>query len=237
MKDKISNVLRFDKVTSDQIGTYQCIARNSLGSDTVQFDVTVKDPAFVVSVKLEEEKSVRERSATISCVVKGSPLPQISWFNWDLLVLSTDKVDLETFDSKTSNILLDSKGQQVSEYDLRRLREKFYAKLSMQEHNLRLDMIFENGNSADFNNFKCEAKNMHGVSEKEIQIDEATQKKLLRFTDGRGDDVNHDVQFGEQLDLNCEIESLSKSNVRWIFVSFREVFCLLIIFYYQSTEW
>ena len=212
-------VLRFDKVTSDRSGTYQCIARNSLGSESIQFDVMVKDPAFVISAKLEEQKSVREHSATISCVVKGSPVPTVSWFNADLLVVSTDKVDSAAFVTTTSNILLDSKGNQVSEYELRRLRENFHAKLSREENNLRLDLIYKNGNSVDFRSFKCKAENLHGVSEKVIQIDDSIHEKLLRFTDGRGDEVNHNVQLGEKLDLNCEIESPSKANVRWIFVS------------------
>jgi hypothetical protein len=220
IEGKNTKILELGKASSYKSGFYQCIGQNAFGQEQIQFTVLVKDPAVVISaVEVEEENSIDDETLRISCIVKGNPLPKVSWVTEQSVLSSTDRLDLEDLFKKSPVIYLDSRGN-LQRYSNFRSRESFQAQLSKEgESLLRFDLIFKDKFSVNLANLKCEAENVHGKDEKAITLKEPVEERTLKFIDGKGEEVQLDVQFGKQIDLNCAIERPMRTEVRWIVVS------------------
>jgi hypothetical protein len=221
IEDQHSRFLSLGAMTSDQAGTYQCIARSSLGSAKVEFEVTVKDPSAIISATLLESNRVDDHTATVSCVASGSPMPHVSWLDGKEAVVSTDQLNLEKTFARSSIVYLNAAGTEIKPHEVYKLRENFHAEITKENGHVRLDVVFKSKTSVNLRNFKCKAENIHGVKIEDIQLDDLLHSKPLKFTNGKGDEVRLETEVGQTLELDCKVESSSDALVRWVFVSMK----------------
>lgn len=234
MFQQSSKFLRLSEISSEQSGTYKCVARNTLGSETVEFLVTIKEQASILSASKLVSNEINDRTVTVSCVAKGSPLPKVSWFDGDTLIVSTEKLNINKIFQNVLFVYLNTQGEQIKPHEVYRLNEKFHAELSKEDENVRLDVVFKNKNSIDFKNLNCKAENFNASKPQNIKLDELEEIKSIRFSDEKGDDVRHEVQLGQQLELNCKVKAESKVSVRWIFVSLQIYFYKNLFKYFKT---
>jgi hypothetical protein len=220
LHDETSKFLPLGKLTSKKDGSYECHVRNSMGSEKVEFQVTVKELPSILSAGKVETNEASDQTATISCIVKGNPMPTVTWFDRDLVVVSTEKINLTKSFARYPIVYLNMNGKEIEPHEIYKINEKFYAQVkSESEGTVRLNVVYKSKYSEDFSNFKCEAENIHGLTKKQVIVDQKELEKPLRFTDDRNGDINVESEVGERVELNCEVESSSASTVRWIFVS------------------
>ncbi|XP_053737549.1 hemicentin-1 isoform X1 [Synchiropus splendidus] len=73
-------VLRISRAQVSDGGTYTCVASNRAGVDNRHFKIEVHVPPVVDGVgSVEDVTVVRGNSASLVCVVDGSPAPTVSW--------------------------------------------------------------------------------------------------------------------------------------------------------------
>ncbi|KAM3729054.1 Hemicentin-1 [Dirofilaria immitis] len=67
-------------IQKDSEGTYTCVARNSAGQATQEFDVIVVVPPSIIGKVVEYISIVEDESLELECDFEADPIPDIQWF-------------------------------------------------------------------------------------------------------------------------------------------------------------
>ena len=90
--------LTISGTTTKQSGLYRCVATNKLGKAEHSAQVTINEkmepPKFTTKLS---NKDVKEgQKCTMTCQVKGKPLPELTWFKGDAPLEFTENVHVDT---------------------------------------------------------------------------------------------------------------------------------------------
>ncbi|XP_021053028.1 hemicentin-1 [Mus pahari] len=73
-------MLRLMQTRPEDAGQYTCIVRNAAGEDRKMFGLSVLVPPHIVGESTLEDVKIKEKqSVTLTCEVRGNPVPQITW--------------------------------------------------------------------------------------------------------------------------------------------------------------
>ncbi|XP_011246353.1 hemicentin-1 isoform X3 [Mus musculus] len=73
-------MLRLMQTRPEDAGQYTCIVRNAAGEDRKMFGLSVLVPPHIVGENTLEDVKIKEKqSVTLTCEVRGNPVPQITW--------------------------------------------------------------------------------------------------------------------------------------------------------------
>lgn len=223
------NQLEFKSLTAKNDGVYKCEVSNAFGTQSKTFKLSVKDPAKVITVEEEtndyEDNETFDETLTVSCVVKGHPMPEVSWSTSKSELFSTKKMNLEKHFARSSGmeIFTNAQGRPVNQFQVGK-GEYYFHLMQTDEGYLRINFVFNNRKSIDLNELFCKAKNIHGEDENSIKLEGSGAKEFIRFDDNGGSEVHRNVKLNTNLDLKCNIEGFPKPSIRWTFVSFHSEF-------------
>lgn len=209
--------LVINSLTHDNSGTYECVARNALGSQSISFTVTVKEAAKVLSATEKvEEVGFEDETTTLSCIAQGHPWPNIYWSDEGNILASTENLDLpKLFVGSQNYVVMDARGKVYKFFNPYKSKEKYYTQLmKLEGGSLRFEIIVIDKKFVDVTKLKCKAENIHGMDEKPVNL----QQKPLRFVDEKDSDVKKLVQLDDDMELDCDIKGLPKPSIEWTFV-------------------
>lgn len=208
-------------LSPENIGSYKCTGINSRGSESIKFEVSLKEQAVVIKAE-EVSENIFGDQMRLTCTVKGFPLPKISWSNKNSVLSTTDGVDVKEVltRSQISVVYLNQRGVEMKDDDFDRFvssADQYYSAFSKLDGiSWKFDIIFKEKSSVFSNAFVCSAENAHGQDKKEVEI---KSSETLTFADGKGVEVYHTVGLSQKLDLECQIEGTPQPEIRWSFVS------------------
>lgn len=233
ISEETSENLVIKNISYSKSGNYKCNGENIYGVESIEFFVSLKEPAKIM--KAEEVNLKQGDFVSISCVVKGRPLPNIIWTDERSVLASSLNSNMRArFDrSPLSSIYFNEYGQEVSysdTEDLVKSKFNFFSKLTnINENTLKLDMTFKKKYIDGLGTLKCSAENDKGAEEKELV------KKFIRFNDRVGSKLSYNAVLEESLILECNIIGNPKPKITWKFVS--KFFCasgiLSLVFIYD----
>lgn len=153
---------------------------------------------------------------TLSCVVKGQPLPEVSWSDGKIVFSSTERTNVSEIFAKSNHtvVYLDNTGYQPHD----KLKDQYHSTISSLGYGyLKLETTFKDRNIFAPNVFKCITKNAYGNDERDIKIE---LKNFIRFADGKSLEIRQTVELNDRLDFECDIEGDPRPTIRWSLVSF-----------------
>ncbi|XP_052788091.1 hemicentin-1-like [Mya arenaria] len=87
--------LRLKQAKLDDAATFQCVAENKAGSDSVDFNLRVLVPARIDGRRLHTNPKVKQSSdLSITCPVTGVPPPEVTWFKDGEPISSEGRADV-----------------------------------------------------------------------------------------------------------------------------------------------
>lgn len=177
-------ILNLTNLTSSESATYKCLGKNELGSKAIEYLVNVLETAQVNSISPEIKLILdKDKSATLSCTVRGNPMPVVAWIHNGKALASTSKLNIQKMfaqltDGK-SGISLPKNPFQVS------IHSNLH-KIGID--GLQLDLVFEKIHNNVAGKYSCYTFNAVGQDEKNTQVlvyglwKEVWKKTILSFT-------------------------------------------------------
>jgi hypothetical protein len=217
--DETDNHLEIDKISIEDDGNYKCIGKNSWGKETIDFHVSVMQQAKVLEAT-EDQKIVRnENSMKLSCLVRGNPMPIVSWISNGHILSTTSKLNLEKIlkTVQDSTVYFNGFGNSISYLDPFRLKqsnEKFYSQLTkVDEKTLKLEIVFRNRDQKAAGKYQCYAYNALGRDEKILDV--KVQQKP--FVNEKQSLKMHETEVLENLSLFlvCLISGTPSPRISW----------------------
>lgn len=211
--------MEIKKLTPIDDGAYKCIGKNSWGGESIEFHVSVMEAAKVVTAEEEEKVHRNDNSMRLSCVVRGNPLPVVSWISNGHILSTTSKLNIDKLLTtvKESSIYFSSYGNSITYLDpfnLRRNKEEFYSHLTkLDEKSLKLEVVFRDRGLKVAGNYQCYAYNALGRDEKTVRV----QVQEKPFVNERQMDqlYENEVLEGLPLLLSCLISGEPTPNILW----------------------
>lgn len=206
------------RLSSKEVGIYECIGTNSGGAESVKFVVSLKQKAEIVKFDKVDDKI---QTLTISCTVRGQPLPNITLGDTKRILSSTKEIGGAEISSRPAKsiLYLNESGKEMKQMDQKKLfnlKIPYYSRLTkIDDSSIMFDVIFKDKKSVNANTFVCSTENSHGKDMKQIEV---ASNKDPKFSDGRHE-IYQTVEFNEPLDLKCEVEGFPKPSINWMFVS------------------
>ncbi|KAG8198699.1 hypothetical protein JTE90_023471 [Oedothorax gibbosus] len=98
-------VLQISAIERDDRGMYQCIAHNDEDSaqGTAQLSISSEPP--VLLSKFEELIVKPGESVSLRCSAAGNPLPQITWYSYDVPVQDTSRIRVGDYVSREGSVI------------------------------------------------------------------------------------------------------------------------------------
>lgn len=178
MESETQSILILKNVTSSDQGTYKCIGKNSLGSEKMEYQIDVLEPAKIADFT-EDIKVVLPNfdPITIYCEARGTPLPVLSIIFEGKLISSTSKFNItKLFDvHNNSSVYFEKRANGISFLDPFKIQEdyslKSYTKLSKLGRNvLRMELVFQYPDRDVSGKYQCMTYNAVGRDEKSIDV-------------------------------------------------------------------
>lgn len=210
-----SAALSLSNLKAHDGGLYKCVVSNEVGSDSKTFRLALQGPAEVVSINEEPNESF-DNTLTVSCVVKGLPLPQVLWAQ-TRSTLSV-KLDLARYFVKdsSSEILVDNRGNTLDQTGAE--RSNYYFRIAPSDPGaFKISIVFTDKRRMDVTELRCRAENVHKRDEKSFKI-ENYEKDFIEFVDEERDEDDVDVKLNEDFELLCNVIGAPKPYVQWTFV-------------------
>lgn len=224
--DEKERTLVINNLPKNESGIYKCLGENEYGTESIEFFITLKEPAKV----LKTEANLKdERYTKIFCDFKGRPLPNISVMNDENVLFESSRLNLpELLDrSHKSTIFLNEFGTEELIYDnkiLEKSKHQFFSQLTIKdEGRIQLDMTIRKEFYNSFGSLKCIAKNDKGFDEKIIT------KPFIFLNDTNGLNVTYAVEYGKPFDIECNFVGDPKLSIVWRLVR-------LFYFFFQISE-
>lgn len=204
-------------------GNYKCIGNNGFSETTIQFFISLKEPAKVVKVEITSSKD--KDFFTISCGGKGRPLPDLTLTSHKSVLVSSSSFNVAEklkHSTKHSTIFFNERGTEQSEYDEKTLTKSkfnFFTRMTViDEGTLRMDVIVKKEYYNSLDSMSCVVRNDKGQDGKFIT------KPFLGFDDKFGSKITYTVVYGQPFDIGCPIVGYPEPKITWRFVSFISFF-------------
>ncbi|KAF8796641.1 Down syndrome cell adhesion molecule-like [Argiope bruennichi] len=98
-------VLHITTVEREDRGMYQCIARNDEDSAQGSAELAIASEPPVLLSKFEELIVKPGESVSLRCSAVGNPLPQITWYSYDLPVQDTSRIRVGDYVSREGSVI------------------------------------------------------------------------------------------------------------------------------------
>ena len=173
LEDEAEEFLEIKNVTLADDGTYKCIGKNSMGTEKIEYFISILEPANILLLKGD---IINDESWTLSCVAKGNPIPVVSWINNGKILSSTSRLKVQKMLSnhESATVYFNGYGNGISYLDpfnISSSKEKFHSQLSMISKNtLKLDLVFKKKDFSVTGKYNCMTYNALGRDEKTMEI-------------------------------------------------------------------
>lgn len=173
LEDEAEDFLEIKNVSLSDDGTYKCIGKNSMGTEKIEYFISILEPANILMLKGD---IINNESWTLSCVAKGNPIPVVSWINNGKILSSTSRLKVEKMLSNhdSATVYFNGYGNGISYLDpfnISSSKEKFHSQLSMISKNtLKLDLVFKKKDHSVTGKYNCMTYNALGRDEKTMEI-------------------------------------------------------------------
>lgn len=142
----------------------------------MEFRVSIMEPAKIVIAEENQKVLRNDNSMRLSCTVRGSPMPVISWISNGHILSTTSKLNIGKLFSNAQDSLIyfNGHGKSVTYLDpfkLKKSKDKFYSQLTkLNDKSLMLDVVFRDRTLKVAGNYQCYAYNALGRDERKVQV-------------------------------------------------------------------
>lgn len=217
--DETEDHLEIDKLNVEHDGNYKCIGKNSWGRETIEFHISIMQQAKIIEAKEEQKVNRNENSMKLSCLVRGNPMPIVSWISNGHILSTTSKLNIEKIFKtvQDSTVFFNGYGNSITYLDpfkLKQSNEKFYSQLSkIDEKLVKLEIFFKNRDLKVAGNYQCYAYNALGRDSKvlEVKIQQkpfVNEKQSVQIEDS-------EVLESLPLFLTCLISGTPAPKISW----------------------
>lgn len=217
LDDEADDHLIIDSLEVKHDGKYRCLAKNRFGSVKLDFEISIYEPAKILSIDKFEEN---DDSIKLTCESKGNPLPIMSWTMNGHILSSTAKLNINKLLNKVSDntLYFDGYGNGISFLDpfkIKTMNKKIYSKLTkINDKILKLDLNFKNKNNLHQRKFNCYTFNALGKDENSIEV-QISQKPYLK-TPNKSLLQDYEILENMPLLLSCFIDGFPQPKISWL---------------------
>ncbi|XP_013171391.1 PREDICTED: hemicentin-2-like [Papilio xuthus] len=104
--------IRIENITSNEVGTYKCVAKNDIAEDSHILDLTIEYAPIVLGQSNVDINQQIGQNILISCDIKGEPEPIISWFFNGLMIVESKYYHI----NKDNALIFDASIATMGEY-------------------------------------------------------------------------------------------------------------------------
>jgi hemicentin len=220
LDDESEDHLEIDSLEISHDGKYKCLAKNKYGSAKIDFQISMYEPAKILTA-LEEQKSFQSgNSLHLSCASRGNPLPVISWTLNGHVMTTTSKLNVDKLfkASQQDNVIyFDGFGNGITyldPFEVKLSKQKFYSQLTrVDAKTLKLDMIFKDREKLKNKKFTCYGFNALGRDEKSVEVT-VNRKPYVKE---RNKKITDEIEILEHLPLllTCLIDGEPEPKITW----------------------
>ncbi|KPJ14781.1 Hemicentin-2 [Papilio machaon] len=103
--------IRIEKVSTNDVGTYKCVAKNDISEDSHILDLTIEYAPVVLGQSNIDINQQIGQKILISCDIKGEPEPFISWFLNGLMIVESELYQIDKDNTLTFEASIKTMGQ------------------------------------------------------------------------------------------------------------------------------
>ncbi|XP_045539391.1 hemicentin-2-like [Papilio machaon] len=103
--------IRIEKVSTNDVGTYKCVAKNDISEDSHILDLTIEYAPVVLGQSNIYINQQIGQKILISCDIKGEPEPFISWFLNGLMIVESELYQIDKDNTLTFEASIKTMGQ------------------------------------------------------------------------------------------------------------------------------
>ena len=175
--------------------------------------------AKIIEADEEQKVNRNENSMKLSCLVRGNPMPIVSWISNGHIISTTSKLNIEKIFKtvQDSTVFFNGYGNSITYLDpfkLKQSNENFYSKLSkINEKSVKLEIIFKNRDLKVAGKYQCYAYNALGRDSKVVEVEikqkpYVNEKQSVQIEDS-------EVLESLPLFLTCLISGLPAPKISW----------------------